>query len=41
MDTIFWYIIYNKFGMNGFILAMCAGIVFMAVIWFMIWNHFR
>lgn len=41
MNTIFWYMIYDKFGVNGFLLAMCAGIVFIAFIWFVIWNHFR
>ena len=41
MDTILWYMIYDKFGVNGFLLAMCAEMVFMAVIFFMIWNRFR
>lgn len=41
MDTILWYMIYDKFGVNGFLLAMCAGMVFMAVIFFVIWNRFR
>lgn len=31
MDTILWYMIYDKFGVSGFLLAMCAGMVFMAV----------
>lgn len=41
MDTILWYMIYDKFGMNGFFLIMCAGIVFMAIVFFVIWNCFR
>lgn len=41
MDTVFWYMIYDKFGMDGFLLAMCAGMVFIAAIFFMVWNHFR
>ena len=41
MDTVFWYMIYDNFGMDGFILTMCAGIVFIAIIWFMVWNRFR
>lgn len=41
MGTVFWYMIYDKFGMNGFLLAVCAGMVFMTVILFMIWNRFR
>lgn len=41
MDTILWYMIYDKFGVNGFLLAMCAGMVLMAVIFFVIWNRFR
>lgn len=41
MDTILWYMIYDKFGVNGFPLAMCVGMVFIAVIFFVIWNRFR
>lgn len=41
MDTILWYMTYDKFGINGFFFAMCAGMVLIVTIWFVIWNRFR
>lgn len=41
MDTVFWYMIYDKFGIDGFILTTCLGFVVMAAIWFFIWHRFH